>query len=385
MSSVAVKIDGIENVSLASIRTDGGTQPRAALYQNVIDDYADALQAGAVFPPVVLFYDGTDYWLADGFHRHGAHKQAGVSEIHADVRQGTRREAVLFSVGANAAHGLRRTNEDKRRAVMTLLQDAEWARWSDREIARRAGVHHDLVGGLRKSLAETASERTYTTKHGTTATMSVANIGRPSIPQPPEVRASSEPAPKFNAPMRMQEVESLEADNDNEPHNHRAQGTGENEWYTPARYIDLARQVIGDFDVDPASNPIAQATVRARNYYTEETNGLDKDWNGKVWLNPPYAQPAISHFADKTVEEVQSGRCTEAIVLTHNYTDTGWFQKLARSASAICFTKGRIRFESPSGEKASPTQGQAFFYFGPNIEAFVSAFDGEVGFVVEVK
>jgi hypothetical protein len=52
-----------------------------------------------------------------------------------------------------------RTNEDKRRAVMTLLGDEEWSQWSNREIARRCGVHHDLVGSLRSSLADSASDQ----------------------------------------------------------------------------------------------------------------------------------------------------------------------------------------------------------------------------------
>lgn len=84
---------------------------------------------------------------------------------------------------ANSQHGLRRTNEDKRRAVMTLLQDAEWGGWSDREIARRAGVSNNFVSILRSSLSSNDSgPRTYTTKHGTVATMSTANIGRPAAP-----------------------------------------------------------------------------------------------------------------------------------------------------------------------------------------------------------
>ena len=102
------------------------------------------------------------------------------------MRTGTLRDAVLFSVGANAAHGLRRTNADKRRAVETLLADAEWSAWSDREIARRCCVHHDMVAVARKSLADSASEkpaeRTYTTKHGTPATMNTANIGKVQEP-----------------------------------------------------------------------------------------------------------------------------------------------------------------------------------------------------------
>ncbi|MBZ9973489.1 phage N-6-adenine-methyltransferase [Mesorhizobium sp. BR-1-1-8] len=161
-------------------------------------------------------------------------------------------------------------------------------------------------------------------------------------------------------------------------------GTGENEWYTPAQFIELARTTMGSIDVDPASNPIAQSTVQASTYYTEETNGLDKDWIGNVWCNPPYAQPAIAHFADKMVVEVANGNTKEAVMLTHNYTDTAWFQKLAKAASAICFTRGRVRFESPTGEKASPTQGQAFFYFGADAGRFVDVFR-DTGFVVEVK
>lgn len=160
-------------------------------------------------------------------------------------------------------------------------------------------------------------------------------------------------------------------------------GTGDNEWYTPSEYIDRARRVLGGFDVDPASNEAAQEVVRAGTFFTAETNGLAQEWNGRVWLNPPYAQPLISQFMEKLRDEVQSGRCSDAIALTHNYTDTRWFQDTANLASAICFTRGRIRFYSPAGDVASPTQGQAFFYFGNNIEGFRAEFS-EIGFVVEV-
>lgn len=161
-------------------------------------------------------------------------------------------------------------------------------------------------------------------------------------------------------------------------------GTGENEWYTPAEHLDLARKVLGGIDLDPASSETANRTVGAGTFFTEADNGLDKPWFGKVWLNPPYAQPAIAHFADKMVEEWGKGDVDAAIVLTHNYTDTAWFQKMARAASAICFTRGRVRFVSPEGELAAPTQGQAFFYFGHDVDAFADVFVA-VGFVVEVR
>lgn len=185
----------VENLRLAQIRTDGGTQPRMSLNEATVADYQEALIEGAKMPPVTVFHDGVDYWLADGFHRFFAHKNIGALDIQAEVHQGTKRDAILHSVGANASHGLRRTNEDKRKAAMTLLEDAEWGKWSDREIARVCGVSNDFVSRLRKdSLSSNDSkdaraERTYTTKHGTEAVMNTANIGKkkadaPAVPAP---------------------------------------------------------------------------------------------------------------------------------------------------------------------------------------------------------
>jgi hypothetical protein len=161
------------------------------------------------------------------------------------------------------------------------------------------------------------------------------------------------------------------------------QGTGENEWYTPLRFLELARLVLGNIDLDPASNPQANELVKAARIFTLDDDGLDQPWVGTVWLNPPYAQPAIADFAAKMVAEWKTGDVTAAIVLTHNYTDTAWFQQLAHAATAICFTRGRVRFVSSDGELAMPTQGQAFFYFGSELERFAGVF-AEVGFVAHV-
>lgn len=138
-----------EMIPLDAVRINGGTQSRAELNQATIAEYAEAVRQAVEFPPVVTFFDGASFWLADGFHRFNAHKDAGAMEISAEIRSGTQRDAILYSVGANASHGLRRTNEDKRRAVMTLLNDAEWSQWSDREIARCSGVTHPFVASLR--------------------------------------------------------------------------------------------------------------------------------------------------------------------------------------------------------------------------------------------
>jgi phage N-6-adenine-methyltransferase len=161
---------------------------------------------------------------------------------------------------------------------------------------------------------------------------------------------------------------------------HRTQFTGENEWYTPARYVEAARTCLGAIDLDPASAPLAQKTIRAARFFTREEDGLKQEWRGRIWLNPPYAQPSIVHFVDKLLAEVNAGRATEAILLTHNYTDTGWFHAAAGHCAAICFTRGRIRFVGASGEIAAPTQGQAFFYFGPGLDRFRQTFSS-FGFI----
>ena len=83
----------------------------------------------------------------------------------------------------------------------------------------------------------------------------------------------------------------------------------------------------------------------------------------------------IGKFIHKLCEEIQAGRIPEAIALTHNYTDTEWFNEIAKVADRVCFTQGRIRFQEPSGKPAKPTQGQAFFYIGPNVQRFDDVFE----------
>ena len=159
------------------IQRDGGTQPREAMDENTVSEYAEAMGEGTKFPPVTVFFDG-EFWLADGFHRLKATEKIGLLKITVEVKQGSLRDAVLYSCGANATHGLRRSNVDKRRAVLRLLEDREWSQWSDRSIARSCGVHHKMVGRLRSSLELSSSERKYTTKHGTTASMETRKIGK---------------------------------------------------------------------------------------------------------------------------------------------------------------------------------------------------------------
>lgn len=155
-------------LDVADLRADGGTQMRASLNAETVSEYAAVMQehdGWGPFPAVVAYYDGQAYWLADGFHRRSALliaiEAAGTERPIEDKRiptrviPGDRRSAILHAVAANANHGLRRTNADKRRSVETLLRDAEWREWSDAEIARRCAVDPKTVGTIRRDLAST--------------------------------------------------------------------------------------------------------------------------------------------------------------------------------------------------------------------------------------
>lgn len=151
---------------------------------------------------------------------------------------------------------------------------------------------------------------------------------------------------------------------------HVANNSGYNEWYTPAEYIEAAREVMGSIDLDPASNELANKTVKAQTFYTAEINGLNKEWFGNVWLNPPYSASLVQAFAEKVI----SSNFQQAVILVNNATDTAWFRKLIEKANAILFTTGRIRFYKMDGEKGAPLQGQAFIYYGDRVEKFLEVF-----------
>ena len=121
---------------------------------------------------------------------------------------------------------------------------------------------------------------------------------------------------------------------------HVAFNSGNNEWYTPKEIIEAARKAMGSIDIDPASSDVANEVVKAAEYYTAETDGLDKPLHGNVWMNPPYASDLIGKFIQKIVSERNSYK--QAIVLVNNATETEWFNSLISVASAVCFPRSRV-------------------------------------------
>lgn len=127
-------------VELSKIRIDGGTQPREAIDQQTVDEYAESYAALVKMPPVVIYFDGVDAWLADGFHRYHAAKKSGVQAIDADWREGTLEMAKFYAAGANVGHGLRRKDADKKRAILMLLETSQGKKWAAEKGNKGSGL-----------------------------------------------------------------------------------------------------------------------------------------------------------------------------------------------------------------------------------------------------
>jgi ParB-like nuclease domain len=178
----------VKELKLSDIRIDGGTQPRKELDQEMVKDYAEKMRDQVVFPPIVVFHDGSDHWLVDGFHRYFAQKSNGLVSVQVEIHNGTLRDAKLYSFGANGKHGKPPSQEDKRNNIIEMLTDKEWGKWSNAQIAKIVHVASPTVARVRVLLEESKKidkpeKKTYVDKHGNQTTMDTSNLGKKSKPQ----------------------------------------------------------------------------------------------------------------------------------------------------------------------------------------------------------
>jgi len=323
--------------------------------------------------------------ILDGRHRYVAAERVGIEPVYVEYTGGTTEKEVADFVVLENCESRHLSLDEKYQLLVTMREREFWpkrhsggdqrsksgnARTVVLEIAKILGVHRetiirwDSVGRKgyqlvknRKAVRETGSpELVDAMERGDITTEDAVKIAE----LPPE-----------------EQVEALK-----DPKSIRTETSGNDEWYTPEKYINLARDVMGDIDLDPASCEFSQKVILANKFYTAKDDGLKQLWEGRVWLNPPYSKGLMDKFIAKICDEYQLGGVTQAIVLTSNFTDTEWFHKLVGIASAICLTRGRIRFYTEEGKGNSPTNGHAFFYFGSDPDRFAEVFE-PIGSIVQ--
>jgi len=165
---------------IADIRIDGGTQARAKLDQDVVAEYAANMRDGDMFPPLIVFFDGSNNWLADGFHRYFAYKQHGALDVDVEVKNGTLDDAILYAFGANARRGLSMSHEDNKAIIRRILAHSEWSQWTNSTIAKIIGVSAMTVGRIKKELEKESgiqsTVKKYKDKEGNERTVDTSKL-----------------------------------------------------------------------------------------------------------------------------------------------------------------------------------------------------------------
>lgn len=149
--------------------------------------------------------------------------------------------------------------------------------------------------------------------------------------------------------------------------------SGDDEYYTPSDIIEAARRAMGEIDLDPSSNEIANQRVRAGRFLTKQDDGLSVQWTGRVWMNHPFGKSTNQRWINKLCGDYESGAVTQAICITFAATSEKWFQPLLERPQ--CFFKCRTKYSAPSGKVfKSPPKGSVATYFGNDLAAFVREF-----------
>lgn len=313
--------------------------------------------------------------VLDGHHRLQICSELGINDYPKVIRAGmSEAEKVEHSEKLNSAR--RQMTADDRRILREKISYylKEHTELSDRQIARVFGVDKNTVNARRKEMESTGEIHQLETSIGADGKERPRQVEHRPFDLPPATTM-------WEAESQERAHTALEFSCEPTEPEHRPHVTnnsGCNEWYTPEKYLDLAREVLDEIDLDPASCVFANETVKARLFYSEDDDGLTKPWHGRVWMNPPYSSELVPKFTEKFVDEYNDGNITEGIVLVNNATETAWFTNMVNAASAVCFPRGRIRYYSQTRESLAPLQGQAFLYFGENKEKFLDVFS-EIG------
>jgi hypothetical protein len=198
----------MRTVKLDAIRIDGGTQCRVVIDQPTVYSYLEHMKDGDEFPPMETVFDGSTYWLTDGFHRWHAYKLLGVKEIEIKYKPGTKEDAVLLALKANSKHGKTLTNEDKRNKVKMALSIPGYETKSNYEIAKLCELSQSFVAAVRDPEVKERQEKNRQ-KHAEKKAATTSPTSNPD-PAPTTSPTSSEPDPHAGEAPDEDEIRAAE-------------------------------------------------------------------------------------------------------------------------------------------------------------------------------
>jgi ParB-like chromosome segregation protein Spo0J len=340
---------------------------------------AESIKEIGLINPITIRPDGT---LNTGLNRLEACRSLGWDEIEVNITQLEDLDAELAEIDENLIrnelHWADRDKQLKRRKEIyetkhpetkrgnniekTLLRSKEEVNPNNsdslpgfsQDTANKSGLSRDTIEqGIKRATAFT-DDQMKTLKQAEVTQTEATKIAR--LPQPEREEVVKQVSKGVPTALLTSET---------------------NEWYTPPEYVAMARKLMKGIDLDPASNAYAnERVVQAKDFYDIQANGLDKEWRGRVWLNPPYGRDEGGSnqeaWSRRLIEQYEAGITKEAILLVNANTEAKWFQPLYNYL--ICFTNHRIRFYNTEGTSSQPTQGNAFIYFGHQKDRFTELF-----------
>lgn len=147
------------------------------------------------------------------------------------------------------------------------------------------------------------------------------------------------------------------------------------DWYTPKDIFDG----LGiNFDLDPCS-PGSGHWVPASKIFTEAENGLEQDWNGCVFMNPPFGgRNGHIPWLDKFLNHANG------VAIVRAYTSSAWFHDYAVKAETMLFPKGKTKFVRPDGS-VGKSPGHGVVLLGMGEKSNNALRNSELGFFVNNK
>lgn len=331
-----------------------------------VQELTESIKRIGLLQPIII---GLDNRLTAGLHRLEACKLLGWQEIDCTIKEYDELDAELAEIDENLI-----------RAELTVLERAEHllerkelyeARWPE----TKAGVAGGKAGGRgrEKIASEIISFAIDTAAKTGVSERTIQQEVQIAEKLANDVKETIRGTLFENSKKELLELARKPQEDQRKTVAQLITSSNSNEWYTPFKYVEAARHVLGEIDIDPASCEEANKIIKAKNYYTAQDDGLQNDWSGRVWLNPPYGG-FTSKFVKKLNEQYKHNIIQEAILLINsNSTDTDWFQPLWDYT--LCFTDHRINFTSPDGTKGNgSTHGSVFVYFGTKQKEFAKEF-----------